>query len=228
LFSPTSQVIKKIYLHLIYSILIINLYCFCFNKLSFNEKCYFGVFLDLDPKLLLAIRILQIISDPTHCYQAYNAGLDPSVANVFAASAFRFGHTLIQPLLRRLDPALNSIPEGDLPLHRAFFAPWRLVEEGGLDPLLRGLFASPGKMPAANEVMNSELTERLFQVAHTVALDLAALNIQRGRDHGIPPYTHWLRYCGLGNVTTWDDLRQHIQVVCLYDCKLRGFNFKNF
>ncbi len=146
-------------------------------------------------------------------YQAYNAGLDPSIANVFAASAFRFGHTLIQPLLRRLDPALNSIPEGDLALHRAFFAPWRLVEEGGVDPLLRGLFASPGKLPAADEVMNSELTERLFDVAHAVALDLAALNIQRGRDHGIPPYTHWLRYCGLGNVTTWDDLRQHIQVL---------------
>ena len=51
----------------------------------------------------------------------------------------------------------------------------------------------------------------LFQVAHTVALDLAALNIQRGRDHGIPPYTDWLRYCGRGNVTTWDDLKQHIQ-----------------
>lgn len=54
--------------------------------------------------------------------------------------------------------------EGDLALHRAFFAPWRLVEEGGLDPLLRGLFASPGKMPAAGQVMNDELTERLFQV----------------------------------------------------------------
>ena len=34
---------------------------------------------------------------------------------------------------------------------------------------------------AAGHVMNSELTERLFEVAHTVALDLAAINIQRGR-----------------------------------------------
>ena len=97
-------------------------------------------------------------------YRAYNAAVDPTIANVFAASAFRFGHTLIQPVLRRLDANLTVIPEGDLPLHRAFFAPWRLVEEGGVDPLLRGLFASPGKMPAVDQVMNSELTERLFQV----------------------------------------------------------------
>lgn len=144
-------------------------------------------------------------------YQAYNAGLDPAIANVFATSAFRFGHTLIQPLLRRLDSNLNAIPEGDIVLHRAFFAPWRLVEEGGVDPLLRGLFASPGKLPSADQVMNSELTERLFQVAHAVALDLAALNIQRGRDHGIPPYTDWLRHCGGGNVTTWDELGKHVK-----------------
>ena len=74
-----------------------------------------------------------------------------------------------------------------------------MVEEGGLDPLLRGLFASPAKLSTPGQVellskmlkcqkkippdqtMNAELTERLFEVAHTVALDLAALNIQRGR-----------------------------------------------
>jgi len=29
------------------------------------------------------------------------------------------------------------------------------------------------------DVMNDELTETLFQVAHTVALDLSGINIQR-------------------------------------------------
>jgi hypothetical protein len=31
------------------------------------------------------------------------------------------------------------------------------------------------------QVLNSELTENLFEVAHVIALDLAALNIQRGK-----------------------------------------------
>ena len=36
---------------------------------------------------------------------------------------------------------------------QAFFAPWRLVDEGGLDPLLRGLFASPAKLSTPGQVL---------------------------------------------------------------------------
>ena len=54
----------------------------------------------------------------------------------------------------------------------AFFAPWRIVNEGGIDPILRGLFATAAKKPMPEELMNNELTERLFEVAHLVALDL--------------------------------------------------------
>ena len=39
-----------------------------------------------------------------------------------------------------------------------------MVEEGGIDPILRGLFAAPAKKNMPNEVMNAELTEKLFEV----------------------------------------------------------------
>lgn len=142
-------------------------------------------------------------------YPGYQADLDPSVSNVFATAAMRFGHTLINPVLRRLNENFTSIPEGDLSLHKAFFSPWRLVEEGGLDPLLRGLFSIPAKY--SNQGLAEDLTERLFEVAHTVALDLGALNIQRGRDHGLPGYTAWLKWCGLATSSpSWASLRQWI------------------
>ena len=60
----------------------------------------------------------------------------------------------------------------DLPLHKAFFAPWRIVQEGGIDPIIRGLFASSAKKSLPNELINDELTEKLFSNAHAVGMIL--------------------------------------------------------
>lgn len=37
-------------------------------------------------------------------------------------------------------------------------------------------------------------------------MDLAAVNIQRGRDHGLPPYINWRKPCGLSPIKSWNDL----------------------
>ena len=44
-------------------------------------------------------------------YTGYQPDTDPGVANVFATAAMRFGHTLINPVLRRLSDNFTSIPE---------------------------------------------------------------------------------------------------------------------
>uniref|UniRef100_A0A8C4R6Q2 Peroxidasin n=1 Tax=Eptatretus burgeri TaxID=7764 RepID=A0A8C4R6Q2_EPTBU len=144
-------------------------------------------------------------------YMRYNPNVNTGIYNSFATASFRFGHTLINPILQRLNSSFEPIAEGHLPLHKAFFSPFRIVNEGGIDPILRGMFATSGKMRRPTQLLNHELTEHLFHMAHTVALDLAAINVQRGRDHGIPSYNDFRLFCNLSSASSFDDLRQEIR-----------------
>ncbi|XP_019501829.1 PREDICTED: thyroid peroxidase [Hipposideros armiger] len=140
-------------------------------------------------------------------YQGYNPTVDPTVSNVFSTAAFRFGHATVHPLVRRLDAHFQEHPGlPQLPLQDAFFSPWRLLKEGGLDPLVRGLLARPAKLQVQDQLMNEELTERLFVLSSSGTFDLASLNLQRGRDHGLPGYNEWRGFCGLPRLQTRADL----------------------
>lgn len=85
---------------------------------------------------------------------------------------------MIQPFTFRLNETFQPIPEGNILLRDSFFAPQRYYFEGAMDPLLRGLYGVPAKLKMPREIMNSELTERLFHIVRFVSQDLAALNIQ--------------------------------------------------
>ncbi|XP_072228311.1 eosinophil peroxidase [Leuresthes tenuis] len=131
-------------------------------------------------------------------YPGYNPNVDPSIANVFATAAYRFAHLAIQPALSRLGANYQEHPQfPSVPLFKAFFTPWRLVFEGGIDPLLRGLMGRPAKLATQDHMMVNALRERLFQFVQHLALDLGSLNMQRGRDHGLPGYNAWRKFCGL-------------------------------
>jgi hypothetical protein len=63
-------------------------------------------------------------------YRGYCSNVDPRVANVFTL-AFRFGHTMLQPFMFRLDSQYRaSAPNSHVPLSSVFFASWRIIHEG--------------------------------------------------------------------------------------------------
>ncbi len=85
---------------------------------------------------------------------------------------------MIQPFTFRLNETFQPIKEGNLLLRDSFFAPERYYYEGGMDPLIRGIYGMPSKLKMAKEIMNSELTEKLFYISRIISQDLASLNIQ--------------------------------------------------
>ena len=56
-----------------------------------------------------------------------------------------------------------------------------------------------------------QIKNHLFEQKHNrVGLDLVALNIQRGRDHGLPGYIEYRRKCLVGQAHSFDDLESNI------------------
>ncbi|NWX40862.1 PERM Myeloperoxidase, partial [Steatornis caripensis] len=128
-------------------------------------------------------------------YRGYDASVDPRISNVFTL-AFRFAHASVPPTVDRLNQ--NYRPVGPRILLRStFFAVWRIVKEGGIDPYLQSLMANKAKLMTQRQMVVDELRDRMFERIERIGFDLAALNMQRGRDHGLPGYNSWRRFCGL-------------------------------
>ena len=114
-------------------------------------------------------------------YTGYKPDVNPSIATEFSTAGFRVGHTMLSDLLLRLDANNQSI--GDLTLHASHFDP-STITGPGIEPYLRGL----GKQ--LQQQVDPFIIDgmRNFRIGATGGFDLAALNIQRGRDHGLPRY----------------------------------------
>ncbi len=126
-------------------------------------------------------------------YRGYNPRVNPGVPNSFATAAYRYGHSLIRPQFLRLGSNFRSLAQGPLNLVEAFFRPDQFRLSLGTDPILRGLVSVNSRR--VDEFMNRVLTTQLFQTSSSPGMDLASLNIQRGRDHGLPPYPAWRNFC---------------------------------
>ena len=137
-------------------------------------------------------------------YSGYDPTVDASICNVFSTALYRFGHSALSPTLLRLNASGSVIPQGNLPLRRAFFAPNLIIDEGGIEPLLRGLSSQVHE--DVDVFIIDDVRNMLFGPPGSDGFDLATLNIQRGRDHGLPSYNETRMSYGLAPAQSWSDI----------------------
>lgn len=142
--------------------------------------------------------------NPLGPYRGYFPEINANIFNIFSTAAFRFGHSALSPTLLRLDSDNEVIPQGNLELRDAFFSPDIIIEEGGIEPLLRGLANQQCQKIDINII--DDVRNFLFGAPGSGGFDLASLNIQRGRDHGLASYNNVREELGLGRVASFSEI----------------------
>ncbi|CAG9786115.1 unnamed protein product [Diatraea saccharalis] len=136
-----------------------------------------------------------------------------------SAAAFRIGHSLLRPHLPRLSHTYQPV-EPPILLRDGFFKPDMFMTHPSMtDELMRGLSSTP--METLDQFITGEVTNHLFEDRRIPfsGVDLIALNIQRGRDHGVPSYNNYRALCNLKRAATFEDLAREIpdEVIARYE-----------
>ncbi|KAK4325864.1 hypothetical protein Pmani_003568 [Petrolisthes manimaculis] len=137
-------------------------------------------------------------------YQGYDATVNPGILNEFSTAAFRVGHTMVPDHLTLADSSF--LPLASVSLVQTFHNASMALLPGMCDKVLRGILAT--RLKPVDLLVVSALTDRLFEGQHESGQDLFAINIARGRDHGLAPYVQYREACGGSPTTTFQDLLQ--------------------
>lgn len=148
-------------------------------------------------------------TNPLPAYTGYKPNTNPAITTEFSTAGFRFGHSMLDGQIGRLNNDGTSIPAGPLTLKDTFFNtsafnPALPNHTGDIDPFLKS--AASGNTQEVDTKIVDDLQNFLFGQPGQGGLDLAALNIQRGRDHGLADYNTTRAAYNLPKVTSFKEI----------------------
>ncbi len=148
-------------------------------------------------------------ADAIERYSGYDSSVNPNIANEFSTAAYRFGHTMLSSELLRLNTDGTVADEGNILLQNAYFSPGEILEHG-IASILQG-FAANEAQEIDTKVVD-DIRNFLFGPPGSGGLDLASLNIQRGRDHGLADYNQVRVDLGLQAVSSFADITSDVDL----------------
>lgn len=154
---------------------------------------------------------LPAIGVPIDTSGGYDPAADPTIPVEFSGGIFRMGHTSINQQALRLNNDLSPHTEGPITLEDTLFNPQELFDTAGIEPFLLGLISNVQE--ATNAKMAPGLRDGLFQFGPTTMInDLAAIDIERGRDLGLGDYNEVRQAFGLPPVTDFADITSDVSL----------------
>ena len=141
-------------------------------------------------------------------YRGYNSRVNPGIGNTFATAAYRFGHSQVGPDIGVINEAFEEV--ANLELADIFFNPNVIPAIGGIDPIVR--YMALDHAQRVDTLVVDPLRNFLFGAPGQGGFDLAALNIQRGRDHGLGSYNDVRADFRLRRVTSFEQITRNADV----------------
>jgi hypothetical protein len=141
-------------------------------------------------------------------YAGYNPKANPELTTEFSTAAFRFGHSLLGDDVEFLNSDGRPIAS-TMSLSDAFFNP-TVLSQVPIDSIFKYLSSDPAS-ELDTQVVGS-IRNFLFGPPGAGGFDLASLNIQRGRDHGLADYNTVRVAVGLPRVTTFAGITKNVDL----------------
>ncbi|CAG8500435.1 21043_t:CDS:10 [Cetraspora pellucida] len=142
-----------------------------------------------------------ILGRPLPAYQNYNANLTPGIDTFFSTVTFRYGHSELSDSYRIQDEYGDTLY--DLALNN--IRNLTLVEQLGLERVLRSMIL---QRQEEVDIFLVDSTKRLVNFDNHI-YDLAAFDIIRSRDRGIPLYNVIRQYFGFPKAQSFSDISKN-------------------
>ncbi|XP_037076443.1 dual oxidase 1-like [Pollicipes pollicipes] len=140
------------------------------------------------------------LGEPLEEYEGYDDSVNPQISHVFQSAAMRFGHTLVTSgvYLRNYSregchpESFGFLTGTDRSAVRgvrtcnSFWRPQEPLSDHDIDRMLMGMALQSTERE--DNIIVNDLRGDVFGPLDFSRRDLMAVNIQRGRDHGLPDY----------------------------------------